>query len=133
MKNQMSAITGYPLANKKLWATLAITLSIGLSACSSDDSHEVKAIDRVDEAAELARANAPAAEEMDFPESDVAPATTTDADGNIVAVTADTDTAVATDDSVEADMAATDSTAATTVAETETETDTAAVEPVAAE
>lgn len=53
-----------------LSAALLVALGFSMSACSSDkegESHEVKAVDRVEEAAKLARANGPEAEDMDFP------------------------------------------------------------------
>ena len=60
--------------NTALSTALIVALGFGVSACSSDKegehgSHEVLAIDRVDEAAEMARAKAPEAEKMDFPEA----------------------------------------------------------------
>lgn len=55
------------LLSPVLWTALIVTSSLGLSACGGGE-HEVKAVDRVDEAAELARAKAPPAEDMKFPE-----------------------------------------------------------------
>lgn len=59
--------------NMALWATLAATAGLGISACSSHEEggehEEVMAVDMVDEAAELARKNAPAAEDMGFEET----------------------------------------------------------------
>lgn len=68
-----------------------VALGFGVSACSGDkeESHEVLAVERVDEAAALARANAPAAEEMDFPET--APMPVAAADGTAVEGAATTD------------------------------------------
>ena len=66
-----------------LWATLFLTMGVSLSACSTDkeeagaESGEVLAKDKVDEASELARANAPEAEDMDFPETATMPAADT--------------------------------------------------------
>ncbi len=78
--------------NTALSTAFIVALGFGVSACSGDkegESHEVLAIDRVDEAAELARANAPAAEEMDFPET--APMPVAAADGTAVEGAATTD------------------------------------------
>ncbi|MES1965675.1 c-type cytochrome [Psychrobacter sp. AH5] len=51
-----------------LWTTLMISLGFSLSACSN--SEEVKAPERVEAAAEIARANAPEAEDMQFAETE---------------------------------------------------------------
>lgn len=125
--------------NTALSTTLIVALGFGVSACSSDkegehESHEVLAIDRVDEAAEMARAKAPEAEKMDFPE---AAAPMPAAEGDAAAGTATTDmattgtadTATATD-STDTAMTGTDAGAATdstdTAATTETTTTDAA-------
>ncbi len=78
--------------NTALSTAFIVALGFGVSACSGDkegESHEVLAVDRVDEAAELARAKAPAAEEMDFPETAPMPAAA--ADGTAVEGAAATD------------------------------------------
>ncbi len=120
--------------NTALSTTLIVALGFGVSACSSDkegehESHEVLAIDRVDEAAEMARAKAPEAEKMDFPE---AAAPMPAAEGDAAAGTATTDmattgtadTATATD-STDAAMTGTDASAATDSADTAATTETA--------
>ena len=71
-----------------LWSTLALTMGVSLSACSSEkegeeSGHVVLAVDRVDEAAALARKNAPEAEKMDFPETAPMPAVDTAADATM--------------------------------------------------
>ena len=119
-----------------LWLTLALTMGVSLSACSSEKAgkesgHVVLAVDRVDEAAALARKNAPEAEKMDFPETVPMPAVDTAADatmstqegavsvyGTAADATASADTATAT-----AAMPATDTAAmpATDTAATDTE------------
>lgn len=125
--------------NTALSTAFIVTLGFGITACSSDkegESHKVMAVDRVDEAAELARKNAPEAEDMEFPET--APMPVTEADGTVVdgaetegaatAESATTDTAMAettatdsanTDAAVadSAGMPAADTTATTTPAE----------------
>jgi hypothetical protein len=116
--------------NTALSTALLVALGFSVSACSSDkegESHEVKAVDRVDEAAKLALANGPEAEEMDFPETAPMPATDMAADGTAVdgATTteagADTDMADSADaTSTSTDTAATDTNAATPVADTAT-------------
>ncbi|MFT5096436.1 MAG: hypothetical protein ACI9JO_000447 [Psychrobacter okhotskensis] len=116
--------------NTALSTALLVALGFSVSACSSDKeggSHEVKAVDRVDEAAKLALANGPEAEEMDFPETAPMPATDMAADGTAVdgATTAeagaDTDMADSADaTSTSTDTAATDTSAATPVADTAT-------------
>ena len=122
--------------NTALSTAFIIALGFGISACSGEkegESHEVLAKDRVDEAAELARKNAPEAEKMEFPET--APAPVTEADGSVdgaataeagttaTADATDSDVAVAVADSAvmpanSADMPATD-TAATPTADAE--------------
>lgn len=65
-----------------LWTTLVVSLGVGVSACSGGaDSGEALAVNRVDEAAELARANAPEAEDFEFAETEsvLTTMTTTDA------------------------------------------------------
>ena len=110
--------------NTALSAALLVALGFSVSACSSDkegESHEVKAVDRVEEAAKLARANGPEAEDMDFPETAPMPATDMAADGTAVdgATTAEagTDTAMAatpTADSTDTAMTGTDTAATET-------------------
>lgn len=51
-------------ANTALWTALVISLGFSLSACGSHQ--EVEAPERVEAAAEIARANAPKAEDMQF-------------------------------------------------------------------
>lgn len=115
--------------NTALSTAFIIALGFGISACSGEkegESHEVLAKDRVDEAAELARKNAPEAEKMEFPET--APAPVTEADGTVdgaataEAGTTATDMTDATDSDVavadSADMPAAD-TAATPTADAE--------------
>ena len=115
--------------NTALSTAFIVALGFGVSACSSEkegeESDHILAVDRVDEAAEIARANAPAAEKMDFPATAPMPAAdaTTDAtmsteegavavEGTAVDATASTATAVATTDSANsADQPATDAAA----------------------
>lgn len=98
--------------NTALSTAFIIALGFGISACSGEkegESHEVLAKDRVDEAAELARKNAPEAEKMEFPET--APAPVTEADGTVGgAATAEAGT-TATDmtDATDSDVAVADS------------------------
>lgn len=96
----------------------AVILSLGVSACSSEKegSHEVMAVDRVDEAAKLAIENGPEAEDMKFPKTDPMPATATAVDGT--AATAGTAT-------VEAGATATDTTATSTTDATNADASTA--------
>ncbi len=127
MKNGMKKTT----IGTVLWATLFLTMGVSLSACSTDkeeagtESGEVLAKDKVDEASELARANAPEAEDMDFPET--APMPTADtAEGTEEGATG-TDTAVAEDGAATdaaGDMATTDSATATNTDAAATPTDT---------
>ena len=92
--------------NTALSTAFIIALGFGISACSGEkegESHEVLAKDRVDEAAELARKNAPEAEKMEFPET--APAPVTEADGTVDgAATAEAGT-TATADATDSDVA----------------------------
>ncbi|MEZ2692057.1 hypothetical protein ACBQ04_04835 [Psychrobacter faecalis] len=121
MKNGMKKTT----IGTALWATLFLTMGVSLSACSSDkeeagtESGEVLAKDKVDEASELARANAPEAEDMDFPETapmpaaDTAEGTEEGATGTEAAVAEDgaaADTAVASADTEAASTANTETT-----------------------
>ena len=93
-----------------LWATLLLTMGVSISACSNDkeaagaESGEVLAKDKVDEAAELARKNAPEAEKLDFPEAAPMPAADTDATAG---TEAGTETATAQDGTVATDASAT--------------------------
>ena len=115
--------------NTALSTAFIVALGFGVSACSSEkeseESEHILAVDRVDEAAAIARANAPEAEKMDFPAT--APMPTADAatdatmsteegavavEGTAVDATASTATAVATTDSANsADQPATDAAA----------------------
>lgn len=57
--------------DRSLWTALIITVSVGVSACSGDKDAkgEILAVDRVDQAADIARQLAPEAEDMNFPEA----------------------------------------------------------------
>ncbi len=55
--------------NTSLWTALVVSLGFSLSACSGGHE-EVKAPERAEAAAELARANAPEAEDMGFAETE---------------------------------------------------------------
>lgn len=111
-----------------LWATLLLTMGVSISACSNDkeaagaESGEVLAKDKVDEAAELARKNAPEAEKLDFPEAAPMPAAETDANADTEAGT-ETATATAQDGTVATDASEAPATASadTEVASTDTE------------
>ena len=95
--------------NTVLSTALIMALGVSVSACGGGEEHEVLAKDRVDEAAELARKNAPEAEKMEFPET--APAPATEADGTVDgAATAEAGT-TATDmtDATDSDVAVADS------------------------
>lgn len=105
--------------NTALSTAFIVALGFGISACSGDkegESHEVLAKDRVDEAAELARKNAPEAEELNFPETAPMPAAEADAAASTEATTATTEagTAATSEDTATAG-------ADTEVASTETE------------
>ena len=120
--------------NTALSTAFIVTLGFGISACSSEkesaESDHVLAVDRVDDAAALARKNAPAAEDMDFPatapmpaadattdatatEAGAATAEATTADATATASADSTDTAVATADQPATDAAATEAQPAT--------------------
>lgn len=107
--------------NTALSTAFIVALGFGISACSGDkegESHEVLAKDRVDEAAELARKNAPEAEELNFPETAPMPA-------------AEADAAASTEATTEEGAAATSEATATASADTEvasTETETKSTE-----
>jgi len=66
---------------------LIVTLGVSVSACSSHDEEEVYAIDRVEDAAQLARKNGPEAEDMKFPET--APMVTAAAEEATITAAAD--------------------------------------------
>ncbi len=115
-----------------LWATLLLTMGVSISACSNDkeaagaESGEVLAKDKVDEATELARKNAPEAEKLDFPEAAPMPAAETDATtdteaGTEIATATAQDGTVATDASAASEAPA-NASADTEVASTDTET-----------
>jgi len=104
--------------NTALSTALIVALGVSVSACSGGEEHEeVMAIDRVDEAAELAIKNAPPAEEMEFPETAPMPAADTagtEADGTATAEAgmADADMAeAATTDGTDTEAAPTDESA----------------------
>lgn len=127
MKNGMKKTT----IGTALWATLFLTMGVSLSACSSDkeeagtESGEVLAKDKVDEASELARANAPEAEDMDFPETAPMPAADT-AEGTEEGEAATAEDGAATDAAGDTATTSTDTEAATTDSATATDTDAAA-------
>lgn len=94
--------------NMALSTALIVSFGMGISACSGDKDSKVYAPDRVDEAAELARSNAPEAEVMDFPEVE------------IVATDAEADTSMTTEEEAMADDAQETEAADTDMADTET-------------
>lgn len=105
--------------NTALSTAFIVALGFGISACSGDkegESHEVLAKDKVDEAAELARKNAPEAEKLDFPETAPMPAAETDATAD---TEAGTETATAQDGTVATDASAASVAPATASADTE--------------
>lgn len=99
-------------------------MGVSISACSNDkeaagaESGEVLAKDKVDEAAELARKNAPEAEKLDFPEAAPMPAAETDATAD---TEAGTEIATAQDGTVTTDASATSEAPAIASADTDTE------------
>lgn len=106
--------------NTALSTAFIVALGFGVSACSGDkegESHEVLAKDRVDEAAELARKNAPEAEELNFPETAPMPAAEADAVASTEATTTSTEEGAAATSEATATASAD-----TEVASTETET-----------
>ena len=109
--------------NTALSTAFVVALGFGISACSGDkegESHQVLAKDRVDEASELARSNAPAAEQMDFPES--APTTTESTDAESTDAES-TDTQGETTDAGTTETAATDSAADMPASDAEADAD----------
>ncbi|MCG3860412.1 hypothetical protein I3247_02110 [Psychrobacter sp. Ps5] len=118
-----------------LWATLFLTMGVSLSACSTDkeeagaESGEVLAKDKVDEASELARANAPEAEDMDFPETAPMPAADTaegTEEGAAGTEAATAEDGAATDTSGDTATASANTEAASTANTETTDTDAAA-------
>lgn len=97
--------------NTVLSTAFIVALGAGVSACSGGEEHEeVLAIDMVDEAAELARANAPEAEDMEFPETAPMPAAdATAADGTEVDATATAEAGTADTSMADATTPATES------------------------
>ncbi|PNK60392.1 hypothetical protein [Psychrobacter sp. FDAARGOS_221] len=59
---------------------LVLGTALLLTACGGSDEHEVKAIDKVEEAAELARANAPEPEPLNLEDIETVPAAEGEAD-----------------------------------------------------
>ncbi|MGM8897064.1 MULTISPECIES: hypothetical protein [unclassified Psychrobacter] len=118
--------------NTALSAAMVVTLGLGVTACSGDkdgESHEVLAVDKVEEAAELARQNAPEAEDMEFPETAPMPvegADDTAVDGTEADATMTTQEGMTEPATAEATTDDTDAT--TTDSATTPATDTAATE-----
>ena len=94
-------------SNKSLSAalltTVVLTLGVSLTGCSSEHEEEILAVDRVDQAANIARQLAPKAEDMAFPEVVAAPMP--DATAADMTVPADGAEAVATDAPATEDLA----------------------------
>ncbi|MGM8910195.1 hypothetical protein ACS8FB_08745 [Psychrobacter sp. 1U1] len=112
--------------NTALSAAMVVTLGLGVTACSGDkdgESHEVLAVDKVEEAAELARQNAPEAEDMEFPETAPMPVDGTEADATMTTQEGMTEPATAEATTDDTDATTTDSatTPATDTAATETD------------
>ena len=94
-----------PSTNAKKVAVVAAFImgsSMVLSACSKEEHHEVPAVDKVQEAEELARANAPEAEIVELPTAEV---TETEGEATDTATDATTEEATAQDtDSSETEL-----------------------------
>lgn len=106
-----------------LSTAFVVALGFGISACSGDkegESHQVLAKDRVDEASELARSNAPAAEQMDFPETAPMATESTDAESTEAE---STDTQGEATDAGTTEAAATDSAADMPASDAEADAD----------
>ena len=110
-------------------------MGVSLSACSTEkeeagaESGEVLAKDKVDEASELARANAPEAEDMDFPETAPMPAADTaegTEEGAAGTEAATAEDGAATDTSGDTATASANTEAASTANTETTDTDAAA-------
>ena len=109
-----------------LWTALVLVMGMSVTACSSDkeagaESGEVLAVDRVDEAAKLARENAPEAEDMNFPETAPMPVadgttdgTATDGTAMDATTTEDGATAAEASETTPAEGATTEATVAST-------------------
>lgn len=111
-----------------LSTAFVVALGFGISACSGDkegESHQVLAKDRVDEASELARSNAPAAEQMDFPETAPMATESTDAESTDAESTdaESTDTQGEATDAGTTEAAATDSAADMPASDAEADAD----------
>jgi len=83
--------------NTALWTTLVVSLGVSLGACSGGHE-EVKAPERVEEAAEIARANAPEAEDMEFAETEPMVVAAADTADTAVAEDADMTASAATEE-----------------------------------
>ncbi|WP_372844745.1 hypothetical protein [Psychrobacter sp.] len=105
--------------NTALSSAFIVALGFAVSACSGEkegeESGHILAVDRVDEAAEIARANAPAAEKMDFPAAAPTPAADAATDA-----TTSTEEGAATAEGAATDVTASTDTADTSVATTDT-------------
>ncbi len=69
MRRAVSRLGSKNSLSSALCTTLVLTLGISITACSSGHEEQILAVDRVDQAADIARQNAPAAEDMEFPET----------------------------------------------------------------
>lgn len=88
-----------------LWTTLVIALGVSTSGCSSESGEKILAVDRVDQAADIARQLGPKAEDMEFPEPTpmvAADTDTVDADMEDAEVTAAADMATEDESATEA-------------------------------
>lgn len=106
-KTLLSMIPSTPL-NTVLCTALLVTLGVSVSACSGDneagaESGKVMAVDRVQQATDIAKANSPEAEDMGF--AATAPMTTPDAEVDMPETTEE-GTATATADMSEASATA---------------------------
>jgi cytochrome c5 len=88
-----------------LWTALVVTLGVGVSACSGD-KEEILAVDRVEEAADIARQNGPKAEDMGFEATAPIAAADTTASAEVAMATATTDMPAEDAASTDADSAA---------------------------
>lgn len=68
-QNQQTSTSNKPLNRKLSLSALALGAALSLTACGGDDHHETAAVDKVDEAAAMARENAPEPEPLDIDET----------------------------------------------------------------
>lgn len=102
-KGKTSFKTSTTTSHKLSLGVLALSAALSLTACGGNDHEETKAVDKVDEAAEMARQDAPEPEPLDLEETET---TTTVPDEAVAQATTEDESVVEAEEATTEEAAA---------------------------